>query len=536
MLSNRLVMFIAIAITMFTNIYSATAQQAQESNSPVPFQLLEATIADVHQALASGQITCKRLVELYIDRIEAYDKTGPGLTAVQSLNPDAIRIAEQKDEAFRTSGPTGPLHCIPVLVKDQVETSDMPTMYGSIIFKDFVPERDSTVVVRLKQAGAIILGKTTMGEFAASFSGSAFGVVRNPYDPTRNASGSSSGTGASIAANFATVGIGEDTGGSIRGPAAVGSLVGLRPTLPLVSRYGMMPARPTSDTLGPITRTVRDAAILLDAIAGYDPNDPITAYSVGQIPVSYTTLLSESGLVGARIGVIREPMDANTDTDSDDYKKVRAIMDQAIMELQGLGARLIDPITIPDLRQRIGRVHGANVYETAEAIDDYLQAHPNAPVKSFKEILLTGKLLPKRATQLMNNIGKSSADAGYLEVLKNKEELRQIVLKIMADHELDALVYATFDHQPAVIPDDILTNPDPADASASGSNRNFSAAIDFPAMTVPAGFTSDGLPVGMEFMARPFAEGTLFRLAYAYEQGTHHRLPPASTPPLRGEP
>jgi amidase len=535
MLSNHLVMSIAVAIMMFINLYPSVTLEAQEINSPAPFRLLEATIADVHQALHSGQITCRQLVELYLKRIEAYDRAGPSLTAVQSLNPNAIRIAEQMDESFRMSGPTGPLHCIPILVKDQVETSDMPTMYGSIMFENFVPDREATVVVKLKAAGAIILGKTTMGEFAASYSGSAFGVVRNPYDPTRNASGSSSGTGAGIAANFATVGIGEDTGGSIRGPAAVGSLVGLRPTVPLVSRHGMMPARPSSDTLGPITRTVRDAAILLDAIAGYDPNDPITAYAVGQVPASYTTLLRDNGLVGARIGIIREPMDTKTNTDSDDYKKVRTTIDRAIRELQGLGATLLDPVTIPDIHARIGSVHGANVFETEEAIDSYLQAHPNAPVKNFKEMLLTGKLLPKRATQLINNVGKSMSDAGYLEVLKNKEELRQIVLQLMADHDLDALVYATFDYQAGVIPEDILTNPDPASASAEGSNRSLSAALGFPAMTVPAGFTSDGLPVGMEFMARPFAEAMLLQFGYAYEQGTHHRVPPVTTPPLQGE-
>jgi Asp-tRNA(Asn)/Glu-tRNA(Gln) amidotransferase A subunit family amidase len=512
------------------------AQEAVDTNSPVPFHLLEATIDDVHQAFDSGEITCRGLVEMYLQRIEAYDKTGPNLTAVQTLNPDVIRIAEQMDETYQSSGLTGPLHCIPILVKDQVETSDMPTTYGSAIFLDFIPERDATVVVRLKQAGAIILAKTTMGEFAASFSGSAYGVVRNPYDPTRNPSGSSAGTGAGIAANFATAGIGEDTGGSIRGPAAVGSLVGLRPTVPLVSRFGMMPSRPTSDTLGPITRTVKDAAILLDAIAGYDPNDPVTAYAVGNVPSSYTTFLREDGLNGARIGVIREPMDGKTDTNSEDYKKVRAVIDSAIEELKGLGAVLVDPISIPDVQDRIGKVHAANVYETAEEMARYLEEHPNAPVKTLKEILLTEKVVPRRATQLMNNVGKSMDDAGYLDVLRNKESLRQLVLKIMADHDLDALVYATFDTQPGVIADDILTNPDPAGASSVGNNRRLSPALGFPAVTVPAGFTSDGLAVGIEFLARPFAEGTLFRLGYAYEQGTHHRVPPDTTPALREEP
>jgi amidase len=512
------------------------AQEAEETNGPTAFHLLEATIADVHHAFESGELTCRRLVELYLKRIEAYDKTGPDLNALQTLNPDAIRIAEQMDETYQSSGPVGPLHCIPTLVKDQVETSDMPTTYGSAVFLEFVPERDATIVVKLKEAGAIILGKTTMGEFAASFSGSAYGVVRNPYDPTRNPSGSSAGTGAGIAANFSTVGIGEDTGGSIRGPAAVGSLVGLRPTVPLVSTHGMMPSRPTTDTLGPITRTVRDAAILLDVIAGYDPNDPVTAYAVGHVPSTYTTSLRENGLVGARIGVIREPMDRNADTESEDYKKVRTVIDQAIMELQDLGAEVIDPVTIPDIQDRIGKVHGANVYETEEAMDRYLQAHPTAPVKSVQDILLTGKVVPRRATRLMNNVGKSMDDAGYLSVLRNKEELRQLVLKLMADHDLDALVYATYDHPPAVIADDVLTNPEPEGATALGNNRRFSAALGFPAMTVPAGFTPEGLPVGIEFLARPFAEGTLFRLGYAFEQGTHHRVPPATTPALQGEP
>jgi len=281
---------------------------------------------------------------------------------------------------------------------------------------------------------------------------------------------------------------------------------------------------------------VKDAAILLDAIAGYDPNDPVTAYAVGNVPSSYTTFLREDGLNGARIGVIREPMDGKTDTNSEDYKKVRAVIDSAIEELKGLGAVLVDPISIPDVQDRIGKVHAANVYETAEEMARYLEEHPNAPVKTLKEILLTEKVVPRRATQLMNNVGKSMDDAGYLDVLRNKESLRQLVLKIMADHDLDALVYATFDTQPGVIADDILTNPDPAGASSVGNNRRLSPALGFPAVTVPAGFTSDGLAVGIEFLARPFAEGTLFRLGYAYEQGTHHRVPPDTTPALREEP
>src|SRR6266849_2948855 len=216
-----------------------------------PFHLLEAGIDDVHSALKSGRVTCRDLTQLYLKRIAAYDKSGPILNAVQTLNPEALREADALDAAWKASGPIGPLHCIPVLIKDQVETSGLTTTYGSAVFQNFVPNRDATVVLKLKKAGAIILGKTTMGEYASGYVGSAFGIVRNAYDPKRSPSGSSGGTGSAIAANFATVGIAEDTGGSIRGPAAVGSLVGLRPTVPLVSRFGMMPATPSQDTLGP---------------------------------------------------------------------------------------------------------------------------------------------------------------------------------------------------------------------------------------------------------------------------------------------
>ena len=272
------------------------------------YRVVETTIDDVHASLTSGEITCRELVELYLARIEAYDQRGPGLNAIQHVNARALEEADELDTAHEESGFVGPLHCIPVLLKDQVETSDMPTTYGSAIFAEFVSGRDATIVTRMKQAGAIILAKTTMGEFASRYVGSEFGMVRNAYDPMRNPSGSSAGTGAGIAANFGLVGIGEDTGGSIRGPAAVHSLVGLRPTLPLVSRFGMMPANPTNDTLGPITRTVADAAILLDVIAGYDANDPVTAYSVGRVPASYREYLDADGLAGARIGVIRRSM------------------------------------------------------------------------------------------------------------------------------------------------------------------------------------------------------------------------------------
>lgn len=529
-MGNRAVVIVALSVAIGAAALPAARPQTAASASA--FHLLEATIDDIHAALRAKQVTCRTLVERYLRRIEAYDKTGPHLNAVQTVNPRAVQEAERLDAA---SGPVGPLHCIPVLVKDQVETSDMPTTYGSILFKDFVPQRDATVVARLRRAGAVIIGKSTMGEYAAGYLSSASGPIRNAYDPKRHASGSSGGSGSGVAANFATVAIAEDTGGSTRGPAAVNSLVGLRPTVPLVSRHGMLPARPTTDTLGPIARTVRDAAILLDAIAGYDPNDAVTAQAVGQIPKSYTMFLGRDGLKAARVGIIRQPIDPKADPSSDDYRKVKAVVDRAIGDLRRLGAEVVDPVAIPDLAARVNRVWDANVFETEPAVNRYLAEHPNAPVKTLRDILLSGKVVPSRVRVLMSNIGRSPDEAGYLQVVRGTDELRQRVFSAMADHRLDALGYATFDHQPAEIGAGDMTNPQ-LDTTGLGSNRRLSPILGFPALTVPAGFTSDGLPVGLELLARPYAEPTLFRLAYAYEQATRHRKPPASTPALPGEP
>jgi Asp-tRNA(Asn)/Glu-tRNA(Gln) amidotransferase A subunit family amidase len=503
---------------------------------PPRFHLMEAGIEDIHSAFKSGRFTCRDLTQLYLKRIAAYNKSGPMLNAVLTLNPEALRDADALDAVWKASGPVGPLHCIPVLIKDQVETKGLTTTYGSAVFQTYVPNRDATVVLKLKRAGALILGKTTMGEYASGYAGSAFGVIRNAYDPTRSPSGSSGGTGSAITANFAAVGIGEDTGGSIRGPAAVSSLVGLRPTVPLVSRYGMLPAKPSSDTLGPIARTVTDAAIVLGVIAGYDPNDAVTAYAVGQVPDSYTSFLRRDGLKGARIGIIREPMDPKADPSSADYKQVRTVIDQAIGDLKAQGAELVDPVVIPGVQERVTKLFDGNEFETEGALNSYLAGLPNAPVKTLDEIILSGKAVPYRAAQLMKAASRSTGDAGYLEILRLREETRLLVLKIMADKRLDALAYATFDRQPGQIAPDILSDRNPKDLAGLGNNRKLSPVTGFPAITVPAGFTADALPVGLEFLARPFAEGTLLKLGYAYEQATHRRRIPPTTPALPGEP
>lgn len=515
------------------------------------FDVTEATIATVHAEMAAGRLTCRALVQSYLDRIAAYDKRGPALNAIQTIHPRAIAIADSLDAVLRSGSPRGSLHCVPVLLKDQVETKEMRTTYGSALFKDFVPQRDATVVTRLEAAGAIILAKTTMGEFAQRYVGSGAGIIRNAYDPRRNPSGSSGGSASGVAANFGLVGIGEDTGGSIRGPAAVSALVGLRPTLQLVSRFGMMPASPTQDTMGPMTRTVADAAAVLDVIAGYDANDPITAYAVGQVPSSYAQAFSADALRGARIGVLRIPRDsALTRTPARDsllaadtalarldsltrdavveFAKVSPLFEASLVQLRTLGAEVVDSLSVP----RVPR-GGENDFETEAAMDAYLAQHPNAPVKTLREIILAGTVTPWRARSLIGSIGRSPDEPGFGTMLRRREDLRVAVLAMMADHRLDALIYATFDAAPTLIAEDVLTNPRPNDGYGLGDNRGLSPVLGWPALTVPMGFTSDGLPAGLEFLGRPFTEARLLGFGYSYEQATQHRRPSAQVPPLR---
>jgi amidase len=496
------------------------------------FQPMEATIDSIHAAMQAGEITCRRLVEWYVDRIKTYDQQGPMLNAVQAINPRVYEEADALDARYRASGFTGPLHGIPVLLKDQFETIEMPTTYGSALFSGFVSGRDATVVQRLRAAGAIILAKTNMGEFAAGCAGSVHGWCRNPYDPTRDPSGSSSGSGIGVAANFGAVAIGEDTTGSIRGPAARGSGVGIRPTLPLVSRFGMMPANPTRDTAGPITRTVRDAALVLDAIAGYDPNDPVTAECVGHVPATYTSFLVADGLRGKRLGVIRDPMAEDVDPAADDYHRVRAVIDRALGELANCGAEIVDPINVVGLTELLAKTQGS--FEAESAIDAYLAQFPNAPVKSLQEIVLSPEVLLHQRSRLIRSIGRTTEEPGYARLMQIRNALRLAVLQAMADARLDAVVYATFDHEPQVIPPDILTSP--KSGLQKGSNRTLAPMIVCPAISVPAGFSDGDLPVGIELLGRPFTEGLLLQMAYAYEQATHHRRLPATTPALPGHP
>jgi len=379
---------------------------------------------------------------------------------------------------------------------------------GAII--DYGPNFNNGVGILGSGTGANCTGT----QQSSSGSGDGSGLV----DVSPNIQADLCGTGIGVAANYGAVGIGEDTGGSVRGPAAHGSSVGLRPTTPLVSRFGMMPASPSRDTIGPIARTVRDTALVLDAIAGFDPKDPVTAASYGHTPESYTAFLQPNGLRGMRLGVIRQSMDRETDTNAADYKEVRAMIDRVAATLRMRGAEVIDPIEIPDLMsllQASGRGN-ENVYETEQAINDYLGQHPNSPVRTFKEIVASPHLIEPRRRALVFAVGRSTNEVAFHLQRQAQEKLRTQVLKVMAENRLDALVHATFDHAPARLP-----------RSTLGNNRLLAPVLGFPALAVPGGFSSNGLPLGFEFLGMPFAEGTLFKAAYDFEQATKIRRPPA---------
>src|SRR5213593_1585074 len=320
--------------------------------STASFNILETTIDDIHAAYKSGQLTCRQLVQTYLDRIEAFDKQGPNINAIITLNSEALKEADRLDAAYQKSGPIGPLHGIPVVIKDQADVKGMPTTLGSVLFKNYFPDRDSFVAEKLRNAGAIILAKATLGELGGGDThGSLFGSTRNPYALERTAGGSSGGSAASVAANFCAAAVGQEGFASIRRPATWNSIAGMRPTAGLVSRGGVYAGWPDiAGSLGPMARTVRDLATLLDVMVGYDPEDPITALGVGHVPASYTEYLDGTGLQGARLGILRESMGQISEPDTEDFAIVTRAFDRAVGELTAAGATVVDPIGIPGLK------------------------------------------------------------------------------------------------------------------------------------------------------------------------------------------
>jgi Asp-tRNA(Asn)/Glu-tRNA(Gln) amidotransferase A subunit family amidase len=330
---------------------------AQERKDGAPFHVMETTIDDIHAAFKSGKLTTRQLVQGYLDRIAAYDKQGPNINSIITLNDRALEDADRLDAAYRASSLIGPLHGIPILVKDEIDTAGMPTTLGTQVFKDYRPPRDAFPIEKLRKAGAIILGKTTLSEYAAGDTyGSMFGVTRNPYDLERTAGGSSGGSGAAVAANFSTVAIGEETFASIRRPAGWNGVASLRPTPGLVSRSGMWDGYPSPTAqMGPMARNVKDLAVLLDGMVGYDPEDPVTALGIGMVDGSYTRFLDKEGLKGARIGILRESIGVQSEPESEDFKKVDAVFEQNVSELKAAGAEVVDAIMIPNLKALLAR-------------------------------------------------------------------------------------------------------------------------------------------------------------------------------------
>jgi amidase len=502
------------------------------------FELMEATIADVHAAYKNKEITSRQLVQMYLDRVAAYDQKGPKLNVVISLNPNALAEAEKLDAAYARSGPVGPLHGIPVFIKDQFDATGMPSTLGSVLLKDFRPTRDAYVTERLRKAGAIILGKNTLGELGGGDSyGSLFGESANPYAPDRTVGGSSGGTGAAMAANFATVGIGEEGASSIRRPSAWNSVVGMRPSLGLVSRGGMWDGWPSIfGSLGPMTRTVTDTAKILDAIAGYDAEDPSTAYGIDKIPAGgYAKALDRNALKGARIGVIRQVLSDNSEPSSEDFKKVDVAYSKAVAEMQAAGATVVD-IEIPDVNALL-RKRASGPTEQVDSWNGYFQRNAkDAPYKTRDEMYSAANIA--KVPKLSSRRGSMNSDPPvastltpaekHYEYLKARESLMTNLLKVMADNKLDAVVHKSTEHQPNLIKDAIT----PPYASTRGVISLNTFLVYVPVVSVPAGFTTDKLPIGITFLGRPYSDAQMLSLAYSYEQSTKHRKPPSTTPAL----
>jgi amidase len=493
---------------------------------PSSFRIEETTIAQIQSAFRDGSLTCRSLVEQYLARIEAHDKTGAALNAIVMTNPDALKAADDLDRRFRLSGPVGPMHCVPVLVKDNYETIDMPTTAGSLSLKGMMTGSDAFIVKRLRDAGAVMIAKSNMAEFAFSpietVNSILPGYTRNPYDTSRVTAGSSGGSAAGTAANFAVFGLASDTGDSIRGPAAHQALVGLRSTMGLVSRSGVVPLNLSADIAGAVTRTVADTAAVLQVIAGPDPSDAVTASARDHIPASYAASLRADGLSGARIGVLHQAYETPT-LDRD----VAALFSGVVGELRNLGAEVIDPVEVPGLDD-MGRGGGCNQFKYD--LNQYLgRLGDKAPMHSLADIIKSRRFHPSIQARLES--GQAADDVpGETSGCRNREvyreKLRAAVLKLMDGAQLDALAYPTWSNPPRLIGD--LNTP------GGDNSQLFSPSTGFPAITVPMGFTRGGtLPGGLQLLGRPWSEPTLLKLAYAYEQATHHRRPPAATPPLR---
>jgi amidase len=492
-----------------------------------PFELDEITVSDLQDGMKSGKFTARSLVEKYSSRIAEIDKQGPAINSVLELNPDALSIADSLDEERKAKGPRGPMHGVPVLIKDNIDTADrMMTTAGSLALVGSKPLQDSYVAQKLRSAGAVILGKTNLSEWAnirSSHSTSGWsgrgGLTKNPYALDRNACGSSSGTGAGISANLCAVGIGTETDGSIVCPSSSNGLAGIKPTVGLVSRSGIVPISHTQDGAGPMCRTVRDAAILLGALTGVDPRDSATSGSQGKSLTDYTQFCDPNGLKGARIGVARKYFGFS--------EAVDALMEQALDAMKKQGATLLDPADVETLGKFDESELLVFMYELKADLNSYLAGlGPNAPVRTLKDIIdFNDRNRQKEMAYFGQDLFLKAEAKGpltekaYLDALEKNHQLARTegIDATMDKYRLDAMVAPT--GGPAWLTD--LIN---GDHSAGGSS-NAAAVAGYPNINVTAGFIS-GLPVGISFFGRAWSEPTLIRLAFAFEQTTKARRAP----------
>lgn len=525
-LRQTTVVFVTQAVLL--GVVSVAAQAAT-------FRLEEATVADINTAFDAGALSSEQLVQLYLNRIEAYDKQGPALNSIITVNPDALETARALDSERQTTGPRSPLHGIPVILKDNYDTFDLPTTAGSAVLADSIPPDDAFTVEQLRDAGAIVLAKANLSEFASGVpGGSLIGLTRNPYQLDRSPAGSSGGTGAAIAANFGVIGTGSDTGGSIRGPASANGLVGIKPTLGATSRDGIVPLALSFDVGGPLTRTVEDAAITLGTMVGEDPADPATSTSEGKVFKDYTQFLNKDALQGARIGVARDFFGGNSEVDQ--------LTEAAIAKMEDLGATIVDSLYFPQevIASKDTIYTRIRWPEFKAQIPDYLATLAEGYPENLKEIIALaendeffqqypGRLDLFRREQASVPL----TDPDYQDALNNGRALvRNAVLELLESNDLDALIYPT-----SRCPADPLPGvEDPTFVCNSGpSATNIANISGFPDIQVPTGFTADGLPVTISFLGEAYDESTLLGLAYAYEQATQFRMPPSTTPPLPGE-
>jgi Asp-tRNA(Asn)/Glu-tRNA(Gln) amidotransferase A subunit family amidase len=485
------------------------------------FEITETTIAETQRAIREQRVSCHQIIEGYLRRIAAYDQS-TRLNSLVVVNPQALAEADKFDAEFKLKHTLHGLQCIAVIVKDNYDTKDLPTTGGSLAMRGFVPATDAYMVQRVRSAGAILLAKSNMAEWAFSpyeTASSIAGITRNPYDLDVVPAGSSGGTAAAVAANLGEVGLGTDTGNSIRGPSSHNALVGIRPTIGLTSRDGIIPLFLSADVGGPIARTVQDAAALLDVVVGYDPQDPITQNSAGHIPKSYTSFLDKNGLRGARLGVFRPYIDAPS-TDPE----IKALTERAIADLKRQGAEIVDPFVIPNFEALIKDIFCGD-FQTD--LNDYLKKHAEgAPYKNLGEIIESGLYLPYIESRLKDAAAKPPGIA-CPDVFHNEKKLafRDAILAAMAQSKVDAIIYPTWSNAPRRVGD--------RQSPAGDNSQVLSPQSGFAAISVPMGYTHGVLPAGLTFLGGGFSEGTLIRFAYAYEQATKHRHAPAKFPPLK---